>query len=581
MDRELTALRLKRLVGKPPAFLWRRFWLELGARWEELQVAWGWKRFELGPEAWDQARQRPWPLAHLADEPGFLERAEEAREQRVDLLGSGPLSLRPVDWHRDYRSGYVWPRRHIRRLQAARTGAEVKFPWELSRHQWLLPLGQAYRATGEERYAQAARELLSGWIAHNPYAVGVNWAVAMEPALRLVSWTCLFHLLSPSSAWADPAFRSDFLASLNAQAHYVASHLEYSDLNGNHYLAGAVGLIAAGVFFGRPRWKSRGLAILRQELPRQVSRDGVDFEGSVAYHRFVLELFSVGFLLAGEGDGTLAAMLDFYAACLRPDGSLPQLGDNDDGRVLPGFRLLSPAAVGSLGFPDGGYFVMRNQHDHVFIDCAPVGMAGRGGHGHNDCLSFEAILLGCPLIVDSGTGCYTFDPELRNRLRSTAAHNTPQLDDLELNRFVHPRLLWVLRDDARPHLDRFETGRERDLFRGWHTGYPGARPVRTLELEHSSHTLRLVDEVEGRGPRRLSIPLHLHPAVECVRQDQAVRLCCRGQAFELAWSGPGLTLEELPGPGFSPSYGVLEPNRKLVWSGEQLPARLEWSLRPA
>ncbi len=35
---------------------------------------------------------------------------------------------------------------------------------------------------------------------------------------------------------------------------------------------------------------------------------------------------------------------------------------------------------------------MRNNVDHVFIDCGPLGLAGRGGHGHNDCLAFEAVL---------------------------------------------------------------------------------------------------------------------------------------------------------------------------------------------
>ena len=33
-------------------------------------------------------------------------------------------------------------------------------------------------------------------------------------------------------------------------------------------------------------------------------------------------------------------------------------------------------------------------HDHVLIDAGPVGMAGRGGHGHNDCLAFDAMLDG-------------------------------------------------------------------------------------------------------------------------------------------------------------------------------------------
>ena len=64
---------------------------------------------------------------------------------------------------------------------------------------------------------------------------------------------------------------------------------------------------------------------------------------------------------------------------------------------------------------------MAGGGDHVFIDAGPVGMKGRGGHGHNDCLSFEAVLDGVPLIVDSGAYVYTASVEWRNRFRSTAA----------------------------------------------------------------------------------------------------------------------------------------------------------------
>src|SRR6185436_11064014 len=53
-------------------------------------------------------------------------------------------------------------------------------------------------------------------------------------------------------------------------------------------------------------------------------------------------------------------------------------------------------------FPEGGFCVMRNRRDHLFVDCGPVGFGGRGGHGHNDCLSFEAVLDGVRLVTDCG-----------------------------------------------------------------------------------------------------------------------------------------------------------------------------------
>ncbi|MBM3316481.1 MAG: heparinase II/III family protein [Candidatus Eisenbacteria bacterium] len=52
-------------------------------------------------------------------------------------------------------------------------------------------------------------------------------------------------------------------------------------------------------------------------------------------------------------------------------------------------------------------------------------------HGHNDLLSIVLSIDGVPVLIDPGTGGYACDRELRHRLRSTSAHSTVQLDDLE------------------------------------------------------------------------------------------------------------------------------------------------------
>ena len=231
----------------------------------------------------------------------------------------------------------------------------------------------------------------------------------------------------------------------------------------------------------------------------------------------------------------VTAMARFTAAYGRADGSVPLWGDADDARALPLggqglndhrylaglvgaawdvadlegafggdaseiFWLLGPAAVEALpraerppasppsrAFPQGGFFVMRNAADHVFVDCGRVGLADRGGHGHNDCLSFEAALDGVHLVSDCGAFVYTGSFVERNRFRSTASHNTPRVDGQEINR-LQPELLWHLQYDARPDLRRFETGPARDLFCGAHAGYrrlsEPVTPVRTIELDH-------------------------------------------------------------------------------------------------
>ena len=90
---------------------------------------------------------------------------------------------------------------------------------------------------------------------------------------------------------------------------------------------------------------------------------------------------------------------------------------------------------------------MRNQSDHIFIDCGPIGLAGRGGHGHNDALAFEAVLARVLLVTDCGSYVYTADAAARNRFRGTSMHNTPQVDAAEMNSFIAPDNLWLLADE--------------------------------------------------------------------------------------------------------------------------------------
>ena len=83
----------------------------------------------------------------------------------------------------------------------------------------------------------------------------------------------------------------------------------------------------------------------------------------------------------------------------------------------------------SAALPDTGYFVSRSPSgDHLVIDGGPHGYRN-GGHAHADALSLTFSVGGVPLLIDPGTGCYTTDPALRDRLRSTALHNTLTLDD--------------------------------------------------------------------------------------------------------------------------------------------------------
>jgi hypothetical protein len=659
----------RRALKKPPRYIAERAWTEavrVSDRWRAparaaaltdraLLAALGYASID---EAWAGLLARPYPFVPAgftrealdAVAPGMAERilrqAEDALAHRIDLLGSGPIELGPViDWHADYKTGRRWPPAYCHAIDYANLDepSDVKSPWELSRLHWLIPAAQAWRLTGEERYAAGVRAVLESWIEANPYAGSVNWSCTMEPALRLLSFTWFVQACAGSAAFTDSEFRAKLLRSLYLHADFTDRYIERSDVNGNHYTADAAGLVFAGLFLGdgadARRWLQTGWSILTEEVERQVFADGVDFEASIPYHRLVMELFLLP-ALYGQAHGRrlppvwrerLVAMAGFTAAYSRNDGGVPVWGDNDDARALPmagkGLAdhrylialtalgldeaalldrfsgpvdevagLLGPeAARGVAGqpppprhseaFAEGGFYILAGGDDHVLVDCGPLGLAGRGGHGHNDLMSFEAALLGQCLVVDPGSYVYTSSPADRNAFRSTAYHNTPQLAGAEINRLIRPDYLWNLHNDAEPEVRAWRPGPEVSAMEMSHSGYarlsPPVRPVRSISLDHARHTLTIVDTFEGGG-YAAAIPLHLAPEVQPASAGSSVRLHTPTGDYTVRWEADGDWTFAVEPARIAPSYGVLQPSHRLVWRCPDCQgARLRVEIGPA
>ncbi len=660
------ALRAQRILRKSPGYVIRRVLQEADCeldRWLAPRRARNFDRRKLLvmadvssiEELWGRLRDRAFPAVTARMDAAALDRAEPGESARileaarlacqrtVDVLGTGPVALgTSIDWARDYRVDAGWPSGFARSIDYVNRdrSSDIKIPWEISRLQWLVPAGQAYLLTGDERYAVAVREILQDWMIKNPLAYTVNWSCAMEAALRLFSWTWLFHVFASSPSWRDEAFRVRFLACLYLHGDFTRRHIEKADINGNHYTADLAGLVMVGHFFGNfgdaRRWREMGWSGLQDEIIRQVFSDGVDFEASTAYHRLVFELFLWPALFrqaCGEGVPAmyaerLGAMARFAAAYSRPDGTSPLWGDADDARALPfggqklgDHRYLTGLAAlafndaelaarfsgrrseiiwvfglekvatfppapfepcPSAAFPEGGAYIMRHGNSHVFIDCGPLGLAGRGGHGHNDALSFEAWLDGAPLVIDRGSFVYTASFDKRNEFRSTLSHNTPSVDGEEMNRF-DPENLWAMQNDARAECTTWRSDPSEDLFAGLHHGYQrlGVSVKRQIRLEKESSALEILDAIDGQGHHELTVPIYLAPGISVEQRGSEVRLNSAGRVFSVAAQGEGWTLAIEPCT-ISPSYGIVQPSHRLIWQRSGvLPARLAVTIRPA
>ena len=424
-----------------------------------------------------------------------IAQADEIVRGRFELLGHPDLRFGdPIDWHLDPNSGRRAPLVHWSRLDALRPigDGDCKLVWELNRHQWLVRLGQAYRLTGDERFAISFTVRLQRWMDANPPGVGINWASSLEVGLRLISWCWALHLFSGSRA-LGPELTSLMVGGIATHAGHVARHLSYYSSPNTHLTGEALALFYAGTLLpGAPparQWRALGSRILTEEIERQVLSDGVYFEQSTCYQRYTLETY-LHFLALAERNrhavpqrvrDRMGLMLDFLIALRGPDGTMPQIGDADGGRLLPldsgdadDFSALFSTSAALLGrddcawaasnvssetlwllgagglaafdalsaapptrspsrlFPHGGYVVMsggRSRRDHQLIfDVGPLGCSVSAGHGHADFLAIACSVFGRPCLVDPGTFCYTRDPRWREHFRGNSAHSTVTVD---------------------------------------------------------------------------------------------------------------------------------------------------------
>lgn len=428
-------------------------------------------------------------------------------------------------------------------------------------------------ADGAASRAAWQAALIDRWIAENPPATGSGW----EPypcSLRIVNW--IKWILSGQQPGAA------MQASLAVQARWLAAHVEWR-LLGNHLLANAKGLAFAGVFFGGREgdtWLRSALAIYRRELAEQILDDGGHFERSPMYHAIILTDLLDLINLAGAYQGVIAEadvaawrdliqrMRTWAAAMAHPDGEISFFNDAAFG-IAPNAAALD-AYVARLGLggiaqpgdgvtrlPSSGYVRLQSPGAVVLIDVASVGPDYLPGHAHADTLSFEMSVGGGRLLVNTGTSTYADGP-LRRAQRSTAAHNTVQIDGEDSSE------MWgafrVARRAYPLDVTIVETAGEMRVSAA-HDGYrrlsPGVTHRRAWTL--SSGRLTIADRIEGEC-RQAVARLHVHPeaTVDIAGNTAALKLgkICANVSVEQA------TLSCVPA-NWHPEFGVSIANHVL------------------
>ena len=587
-----------------------------------------------------------------------IDAANQVRRRHFDLLGYRGLSFgSPIDWHLEPVSGTrapLWHWTRIRPLDTAMVG-DSKVVWELNRHQWLVQLAEAYRFTQDEPYADACARAIGEWIEANPPGVGINWTSSLEIAFRLIAWAWTLILIRRSRS-LTPELYGRILSSVRHQASHLARYLSFYFSPNTHLTGEALGLVYAGLVFpelrAAPRWLAQGTQILIDESSRQILPDGVYFEQSTGYQRYTLE-FYLHFLLLAERSGVsvppalvdrVHRLLDFLLAVRRPDGTIPAIGDGDDGQLMPlavrapddyrgvfstaavvlgrgdcawaaeGLTLEAlwltgrsgldrlkrlvpapPATTSPRIFPDGGWAVMRTGWGrgahHLIFDVGPLGCPVTGGHGHADLLSIQCSAFGEPFIVDAGTGSYTGDPSRRAYFRGTTAHSTVTIDD-EGQAIPNGPFAWRARPRARLVRSQAEHGVE--LVEAVHEAYDRLpHPVthrRRVAFVCSRYWV-VIDDLIGGGQHAIDVRYQFAPLPVDLDADH-VWARARGRAGRAllvrSFSAVPLVAAVLQGETDPPAgwiatgYGRWVPAPALIFSTTTaLPCRIVTLIWPA
>jgi hypothetical protein len=438
---------------------------------------------------------------------------------------------------------------------------------ELSRCQHFIVLGQAYILTRDKKYSDELINQVHDWISHNPVGYGVNWICAMEVAIRVVNWLVAMEFIKDCDSLSRE-FLEEFYASVHEHGTFIRDHLEFaSGLTTNHYLADIAGLFFIAVycsFFEESKeWQEFAFKELHKEIDNQVYPDGCNFESSTSYHRLVLEMFFYAELLGKRAgidffdDYTekIRKMFEVSLYCIKPNGKIPQIGDNDSGRflkfsnrhILNHKYLLSLAAVslnnglfkeqnceldseafwvfgenakitwdnlsvretlsGAKSFPDAGWYIIRHESDYCIVSCGPNG--GDGWHSHNDKLSFELIVDGQDIIVDPGTYVYTSFPKERNKFRSTEYHNTIKFNEHEQNP-VNEEMIFFLPDKVTIVKAELNETENKIVFQGI-IQYAGISHERIITIDKDSSKWKITDSFSSSNHIDARMLFHLSP----------------------------------------------------------------------
>jgi hypothetical protein len=468
-----------------------------------------------------------------------IEKAANALEYRFNFRNiENKIFQKQIDWH------YI-PKKNI------------SWNWDLNRHFFFIDLIKAYYYTGKQQYYEQAISLWEDWIEKNKPGASFLWAYPFEVAARLNNWIWAFFLLINTGQLPDETLQR-LLKSMHKHADYLYWNLELHWPN-NHLFLEAKVLLEFSLLFPEldhnKKFFNRAETIFKREVECQILPDGVHSELCSMYHRIITGELTEIVVLGEKNNLSFLSnfnkikdrMINFSKALQREDGTVPLTGDSalDDTYIrfdlaqlektdmnywlLPMVQSGAPESYRknnllAINYPCAGYAFIEDKaygrDIHIMFDYGDFSKNKVSDHAHCDALSFEVYAAGKRLFIDPGVyfpgvnKLYWF-----NYFRSTSAHNTVMIDNLEQSQ------LWRASDvkkTARVNLLSFTPSAHAVTIKALCVPYwsktKGISHLREFTY-YSDKKIVINDYITGSGRHTLKWFFHLAPDIALVERD--------------------------------------------------------------
>lgn len=447
-------------------------------------------------------------------------------------------------------------------------GEDEEFTFMLNRHRYWICLGQAYQATGDEKYAQCFVRKLLDWIEKEPLresAYSHTWRT-IEAGLRADYWCRAMALFAHSPSVTDLVIEK-FFDSLEDHALRLSTNPRIGfSMKSNWGILEYSGLYLLSFVLDRMQYREQAAYFLKTGLHIQVLDDGMQWEASPMYHNEVLmcmmEVVRISRIFGDdlfeqEELNLIRKMAEVDMHLQNPEHRQPMIGDSDDTDLrdlitqaaylfedghlkFGGFEHLDYESIWLYGtegckrydsfplrsVPAGltylecsGQAVLRDSWEKDAFWLYFVNGPQGGGHGHSDKLHVSLWIDGDEILTDPGRYTYT-DTQPRYDLKNAISHNVPMVDGEEYAPAVES---WSCARLPVSTPNRVYQKDHYTLIEGGHTGYADKGVTVSRRVVTIGEKIVVIsDDFIGVKPQKVSQRFHFGEQIELDLSRQGI-----------------------------------------------------------